>query len=102
MCNVQHVHEYDNLWPYLRDLYQTGVPARSGGTPNARTGSDATRESPVAKTVDMAHIKEHYYTTHPDVTPSRIVARGPNLDFEASHDRDALPGGPPETLVATQ
>ncbi len=81
MCNVQHIHEYDNLWPYLRDLYQT--PG-------------------VGKTVNMDHIKEHYYTTHPDVTPSRIVARGPDLDFEADHDRDDLPGKPPEALLATQ
>jgi putative glutathione S-transferase len=78
MCNVKHIHEYDNLWPYLRDLFQT--PG-------------------VAETVNMDHIKEHYYTTHPDVTPSRIIARGPDLDFEADHDRDELPGGPPEDLL---
>jgi putative glutathione S-transferase len=80
MCNKRHIHEYDNLWPYLRDIYQT-------------TG--------VAKTVNMTHIKEHYYTTHPDVTPSRIIAAGPDLDFEADHDRDELPGRPPEALVPT-
>ncbi|MHB9288740.1 glutathione S-transferase family protein [Halobacteriales archaeon Cl-PHB] len=80
MCNVRQVHEYDNLWPYLRDLYQT--PG-------------------VADTVRMDHIKEHYYTTHPDVTPSRIVARGPDLAFDAPHDRDALPGSPPEALLET-
>jgi putative glutathione S-transferase len=78
MCNKQHIHEYDNLWPYLRDLYQT--PG-------------------VAETVNMSHIKEHYYTTHPDVTPSRIIAAGPDLDFEAEHDRDELPGSPPEALL---
>jgi len=77
MCNVQPIREYDNLWPYLRDLYQT--PG-------------------VAETVNMAHIKEHYYTTHPDVNPHRIVARGPDLEFSAPHDRDALPGGPPSGL----
>jgi glutathionyl-hydroquinone reductase len=77
MCNVQYVREYEHLWPYLRDLYQTAG---------------------VAQTVNMAHIKEHYYTTHPDVTPSRIIARGPDLEFEASHDRDELPGAPPEAL----
>ncbi len=78
MCNRQHIHEYDNLWPYLRDLYQTPT---------------------VAKTVDMAHIKEHYYTTHPDVTPSRIIAAGPDLDFEADHDRDEMVGSPPRDLL---
>lgn len=80
MCNVQFIREYENLWPYLRDLYQT--PG-------------------VAKTVNMDHIKEHYYTTHPDVTPSGIIARGPDLDFEAPHDRDELPGGPPSELAAS-
>jgi putative glutathione S-transferase len=78
MCNRQHIHEYDNLWPYLRDLYQTPT---------------------VAKTVNMAHIKEHYYTTHPDVTPSRIIATGPDLDFEADHDRDEMVGSPPGDLL---
>jgi len=89
MCNVRHVHEYENLWPYLRDLYQTSVPDRQSGT-EERAGSDATREYDVADTVRMDHIKEHYYTTHPDVTPSGIVARGPDLKFEEPHDRAAL------------
>ena len=80
MCNVKRVVDYGHLWPYLRDLY--GVPG-------------------VAETVNMDHIKEHYYTTHPDVNPSRIVARGPDLDFEAEHDRDRLSGGPPEALAAS-
>ena len=74
MCNRKFVHQYDNLWPYLRDVYQTDG---------------------VAETVNMAHIKEHYYTTHPDVTPTGIIARGPDLDFEAEHDRDRLTGTPP-------
>ncbi|ELZ03776.1 glutathione S-transferase family protein [Natrialba aegyptia] len=77
MCNVKAIHEFSALWPYLRDLYQT--PG-------------------VAETVNMAHIKEHYYTTHPDVNPNRIVARGPDLAFDAPHDRDELPGGPPDEL----
>ena len=80
MCNRQLVHQYDNLWPYLRDLYQ--LPG-------------------VAETVEMDHIKEHYYTTHPGVTPTRIIATGPNLDFTADHDRDELPGEPPRRLQAT-
>jgi len=78
-CNVKAIHEYDNLWPYLRDLYGTAG---------------------VADTVNMDHITEHYYTTHPDVNPKRIIARGPDLDFDASHDRDELPGGPPADLRA--
>jgi len=78
MCNHRLIQEYDNLWPYLRDLYQT--PG-------------------VAQTVNMDHIKEHYYTTHPDVSPKRIVPMGPAPDFAADHDRDELPGEPPEDLL---
>jgi putative glutathione S-transferase len=77
-CNVKAIHEYDTLWPYLRDLYQT--PG-------------------VAETVNTDHIKEHYYTTHPDVNPKRLIARGPDLHFDAEHDRDELPGSPPKELL---
>jgi len=70
-CNRKAIHEYDNLWPYLRELYQ--LPG-------------------VADTVDMDHIMEHYYRTHPNVNPTRIVATGPDLDFTAPHGRDGLHG----------
>ncbi|MFC4543509.1 glutathione S-transferase family protein [Halosolutus amylolyticus] len=79
MCNVQYIREYDNLWPYLRDLYQT--PG-------------------IGRTVSMDHIKDHYYTTHPEVNPHGIVARGPDLAFDAPHDRDELSGSPPAALAA--
>jgi putative glutathione S-transferase len=71
-CNRRAIHEYDNLWPYLRDVYTT--PG-------------------VAETVDMDHIRDHYYRTHPNVNPNRIVAVGPDLDFTADHDRDRFGGG---------
>jgi putative glutathione S-transferase len=77
MCNKKQIVDYPNLWGHTRDIYQ--LPG-------------------VAETVNMAHIKEHYYTTHPDVNPKRIIARGPDLDFEAPHDRDQLPGEPPAAL----
>jgi len=100
MCNHKLIREYDNLWPYLRDLFQTGDAERSEGSPNERAESGGTRESLVAETVDLDHITEHYYTTHPDVSPKRIVPIGPDLDFEAPHDRDELPGEPPDALAA--
>jgi putative glutathione S-transferase len=74
MCNRRFVREYDHLWPYLRDLY---------GTPG------------FGDTTHMDHIREHYYRTHPGVNPKRIVPIGPDPDFEAPHDRDALPAEPP-------
>lgn len=76
-CNVRPIRDYEHLWPYLRDLYR--LPG-------------------VAGTVRMDHIKEHYYTTHPGVNPKRIVPKGPDPDFEAPHNRDELPGGPPDAL----
>ncbi len=72
-CNRRLIREYDNLWPYLRDLYQT--PG-------------------FGETTRMDHIKEHYYTTHTDLNPKRIVATGPELAFEEPHGRDALGGAP--------
>ncbi|MDZ7850317.1 MAG: glutathione S-transferase family protein [Halodesulfurarchaeum sp.] len=73
-CNVRQIRDYPNLWGHTRDVYQ--LPG-------------------VSETVNMAHITEHYYRTHPQLNPKRIVARGPDLDFEAPHDRDRLPGERP-------
>jgi putative glutathione S-transferase len=78
MCNRRRILDYDDLWPYVRDIYGT---------------------QEVAETVNMAHIKEHYYRTHPDVNPKRIVPVGPDPEFAAPHDRDELPGGPPGALL---
>ena len=77
-CNVRKISEYPNLWNYLKELYQ--LPG-------------------VAETVRMDHIREHYYRTHPDINPKRIVAVGPNHDFGVDHDRDRLAGGPPRELT---
>jgi putative glutathione S-transferase len=76
-CNVRRIVDYPNLWGHTRDLYQ--VPG-------------------VAETVNMEHITEHYYRTHPHLNPKRIVARGPDLDFSAPHDRDELVGELPVGL----
>jgi putative glutathione S-transferase len=65
-CSLRQLVDYPNLSGYLRDLYQT--PG-------------------VARTVDMSHIKRHYYQTHRSINPSGIVPVGPILDFEAPHHR---------------
>jgi putative glutathione S-transferase len=76
-CNVRQIGAYDNLRGYLRELYQLpGVP----------------------ETVNLDQIKEHYYRSHTDLNPKQIVPRGPDIDLSADHDRDRLPGGPPEGL----
>jgi len=94
-CNRRAIHEYPNLWGYTKDLYQTGDPA---GSPDERTGSETTRESVVAETVTMDHITRHYYGSHGDINPKRIVAVGPDIDFSEPHSRDEHAGGPPAVL----
>lgn len=66
-CNLREISNYPNLSNYLRDLYQT--PG-------------------IAETVDMLHIKAHYYASHNMINPTRIVPKGPELDFTAAHDRN--------------
>jgi putative glutathione S-transferase len=68
-CNRRRLVDYPNLWGYTRDLYQ-------------RPG--------IAETVAMNQIKLHYYTTHGFLNPSGIVPLGPEIDFEAPHDRARL------------
>ena len=71
-CNIRRIHDYPNLTGYLRDLFQTaGVP----------------------ETVDMRHIKEHYYRSHKTINPTGIVPVGPELELERAHDRARLAGG---------
>ncbi|MBD0414481.1 glutathione S-transferase family protein [Oryzicola mucosus] len=65
-CNLRRIADYPNLSNYLRELYQ--VPG-------------------VAGTVNIDHIKRHYYGSHDTINPTRIVPKGPELDYEAPHDR---------------
>jgi putative glutathione S-transferase len=65
-CNLRRIEDYPNLSNYLRDLYQ--VPG-------------------VADTVDMDHIKHHYYASHRHINPTGIIPKGPVLDFSTPHDR---------------
>ena len=66
-CNLRRIADYPSLSNYLRDLYQ--VPG-------------------VAETVNMDHIKTHYYASHRKLNPRGIVPIGPLLDFDAPHDRN--------------
>lgn len=65
-CNRQRIADYPNLSHYLRDLY--ALPG-------------------VAETVNLAHIKRHYYESHPTINPTGIVPLGPDLAFDAPNDR---------------
>jgi len=45
----------------------------------------------VARTVAMAQIKEHYYTTHDELNPKRIIPVGPAYDWSEPHGRGQFP-----------
>ncbi len=65
-CNLRRIDDYPNLSNYLRELYQ--VPG-------------------VAETVDMLHIKAHYYGSHKTINPTGVVPLGPELNLDAPHNR---------------
>lgn len=65
-CNIRRLVDYPNLWAYARDLYQ-------------RPG--------FGDTVNFDHIKRHYYMTHEQLNPTRIVPAGPVMDWDAPHGR---------------
>jgi putative glutathione S-transferase len=68
-CNVRRIIDYPNLQGYLMDLYQ-------------RPG--------IAETVNFDHIKRHYYMTHTQINPTRIVPIGPAIDLTKPHGRDKI------------
>ena len=65
-CNVRRILDYPHLHRYLLDLYQ---------------------HPGIAETVNIDHIKRHYYFTHEDINPTRIVPIGPDLDFTLPRGR---------------
>jgi putative glutathione S-transferase len=59
-CNRNRLEDFPNISRYLRSLYL--VPG-------------------IAATVDIDHIKRHYYMSHAHINPTRIVPVGPRLKF---------------------
>jgi putative glutathione S-transferase len=68
-CNLRRIADYPNLSGYLLDLYQ--IPG-------------------IAETVNFDHIKRHYYYTHDDINPTRIIPLGPILDLGPAHIREGI------------
>ena len=62
-CNLRRLVDYPNLWRWTRRVY--ALPG-------------------VAKTVDMAQIKAHYYRSMKQINPTQIVPKGPLLDFRCA------------------
>jgi glutathionyl-hydroquinone reductase len=44
------------------------------------------------ETVNMDHIKKHYYRGHDSINPTRIVPQGLILDFKGPRGRERLSG----------
>jgi len=59
-CNIRRIVDYPHLARYLRELY---------------------RQPLIAETVDLFHIKHHYYESHRGINPTGIVPAGPLLDL---------------------
>lgn len=59
-CNIRRIADYQNLARYTRDIYR--LPGVEG-------------------TVNLTHIKRHYYESHKTINPTGIVPVGPQLDW---------------------
>jgi len=68
-CNLRRIVDYPNLSGYLRDLYQ---------------------QPGIAETVNMTHIKNHYYQSHPTINPTGVVPVGPDLTYHLPHGRESI------------
>jgi putative glutathione S-transferase len=68
-CNVRRIIDYPNLQGYLMDLYQ---------------------QPGIIDTVNFDHIKRHYYMTHTEINPTRIVPIGPAFDLTKPHGREKM------------
>ncbi len=65
-CNVRRLVDYPNLWAYTHELYQ--MPG-------------------IAETVNLHHIKHHYYGSHESINPTGVVPLGPVIDWKKPHGR---------------
>ncbi|QHP55717.1 glutathione S-transferase family protein [Pectobacterium carotovorum subsp. carotovorum] len=66
-CDKYRLSDYPNLFGFLRDIYQ--IPG-------------------IADTVDMAHIRHHYYRSHGTINPHGVISLGPEQDLNQPHHRD--------------
>lgn len=65
-CDRRRIIDYPHIWPYAREL----------------------RQHPgVSETIDMGHIRRHYFFSHNSVNPTRIISIGPDPDWNEPHGR---------------
>ena len=65
-CNKKRLCDHPNLWSYTRELYQ---------------------QPGVSETVDLEHIKHHYYGSHKMINPNGIIPSGPFINFHDAYNR---------------
>lgn len=68
-CNKRQIADYPNIFGYMKELYQV----------------DGVRE-----TVNLDHIKRHYYFSHTMINPTQVIPVGPEQDFMSPHGRDHI------------
>ncbi|WP_430009434.1 glutathione S-transferase family protein [Methylophaga lonarensis] len=66
-CNIRQIEDYAQLREYIRELYQ---------------------QPGIAETVNMQHIKDHYYRSHATINPTGVVPYGPDIDLDRPHRRN--------------
>ncbi|MFA0451101.1 glutathione S-transferase C-terminal domain-containing protein, partial [Vibrio breoganii] len=59
-CNAKRIVDYPSIWRFVRDIYN---------------------EKGVSETVNMDHIKKHYFQSHTHINPFGIIPEGPEIDF---------------------
>jgi putative glutathione S-transferase len=55
-CNLKRIKDYKNLGRYTRELYEINE---------------------IKESTNLDHIKRHYYYSHTDINPFRIIPKGP-------------------------
>ena len=66
-CDQQRIGDYLNLNGFLRDIWQ--MPG-------------------IAETVNLEHIRHHYYRSHKTINPSGVISLGPAINWDEPHGRD--------------
>nr|WP_314417748.1 glutathione S-transferase family protein [uncultured Erwinia sp.] len=66
-CDKHRIGDYLNLNGFLREIYQ--LPG-------------------IADTVNLPHIRHHYYRSHKTINPSGVISVGPAFNWDEPHGRD--------------
>lgn len=70
-CNVKRISDYPHMMNYMRELYQI---------------------EGIQQSIDMSHIKTHYFTSHSTLNAYAVIPKGPDVvsSLLLPHNRDQL------------